>query len=73
MSNASAPMRCGITEHWFEPIEGGVRMKDLLHYAIPFGPLGAMANGLIVDKKVEGIFTYRTKVIEQMIREGELS
>ena len=60
-------------EHWFEPIEGGVRMKDLLHYAIPFGPLGTIANALIVDKKVEGIFTYRTKVIEQLIREGEFS
>ncbi|MCF8237258.1 MAG: SRPBCC family protein [Saprospiraceae bacterium] len=58
-------------EHWFEPIEGGVRMKDLLHYAIPFGPLGAIANALIVDKKVEGIFQHRTKVIEQLIRAGE--
>ncbi len=60
-------------EHWFEPIEGGVCMKDLLHYAIPFGPLGSIANALIVDKKVEGIFAYRTRVIEQFIREGKFS
>ncbi|MEZ5030668.1 MAG: SRPBCC family protein [Saprospiraceae bacterium] len=58
-------------EHWFEPVSGGVLMTDLLHYAIPFGPLGTIANALIVDRKVEGIFTYRTGVIEQLIRDGE--
>ena len=58
-------------EHWFEPVKGGVLMTDLLHYAIPFGPLGTIANTLIVERKVEGIFTYRTGVIEQFIRDGE--
>ena len=60
-------------EHWFEPVKGGVLMTDLLHYAIPYGPLGPIANALIVDRKVEGIFTYRTGVIEQLIRDGEFA
>lgn len=57
-------------EHWFAPMDGGVRMTDLLHYAIPFGPLGSLANALIVEAKVEGIFRYRTQIIERLIAEG---
>ncbi len=57
-------------EHWFEPIEGGVRMTDLLHYAVAMGPIGQFANALIVNKKVDCIFTCRTKVIEKLIGEG---
>lgn len=53
-------------EHWFAQVEGGVLMTDLLHYAIPFGPLGSIANKLIVDQKVDGIFTYRKSVIDKM-------
>jgi ligand-binding SRPBCC domain-containing protein len=53
-------------EHWFAPADGGVLMADLLHYAIPYGPLGLLANALIVDKKVEGIFTHRKAIIEKM-------
>ena len=53
-------------EHHFKEVDGGVEMTDLLHYAIPFGPLGRIANALIVDKKVEEIFAYRVKAVERL-------
>lgn len=52
-------------QHFFTPIEGGVLMEDLVNYEIPLGPLGSIANALFVKKEVEGIFTYREKVLTE--------
>ncbi len=52
-------------QHHFKAIEGGVEMTDLVHYALPFGPLGSLAHYLVVKKKLQEIFTYRfQKIIE---------
>lgn len=53
-------------QHHFQEKDGGVLMTDILHYAIPFGPLGKIANALLVDKRVEEIFRYREKVISDI-------
>ncbi|GGB27746.1 MULTISPECIES: SRPBCC family protein [Mucilaginibacter] len=53
-------------QHHFKEIDGGVHMTDLLHYAIPYGAIGRFANAVFVKSKVEQIFDYRTKVIEEM-------
>jgi ligand-binding SRPBCC domain-containing protein len=56
-------------EHHFEEIPGGVRMKDILHYDIGKGILGVIAGKLFVDKKVQGIFDYRYKKLQQLFCE----
>jgi ligand-binding SRPBCC domain-containing protein len=53
-------------EHHFREIEGGVEMRDLLYYRLPFGFLGKIVNALFVGKKVNAIFDYRTEVLEKM-------
>lgn len=53
-------------EHHFKPITGGVEMTDLLHYAIPFGPLGDLAHALFVKKQLHDIFEYRFQRIEAL-------
>lgn len=50
-------------EHHFKAIKGGVHMTDILNYAIPYGPIGTLANSLLVGKQVEKIFSYREKAI----------
>lgn len=50
--------------HRFEEVEGGVMMTDILHYRIPLGPVGKLMGRLFIDRKVNGIFEYRTKVLE---------
>jgi len=50
-------------EHHFKRIKGGVHMTDLLYYAVPYGPIGQLANSLIVKKKVKEIFSHREKAI----------
>ncbi len=53
-------------QHHFKKINGGVHMTDILNYAIPYGPLGTLANKLLVKKQVENIFKYREKAIVDM-------
>lgn len=53
-------------QHHFEEKDGGVLMRDILHYAIPFGFIGRIANAVLVEKRVDQIFEYREKVIDEI-------
>jgi ligand-binding SRPBCC domain-containing protein len=49
--------------HTFEEVDGGVKAGDLIHYAVPFGPFGAIAHPLFVRPKLERIFSFRREVL----------
>jgi len=52
-------------QHHFRAIEGGVEMIDIVHYRLPFGPIGVIANSFVVKDELKKIFTYRyQKIIE---------
>lgn len=51
--------------HTFEEVEGGVLMKDLVHYSLPFGIFGSIAHSLFVRKKLEKIFGYREIMLNE--------
>ena len=52
-------------------VEGDhVLMHDQVRYALPFGPLGALAHKLFVEHMLERIFAYRHKIIEQKFSAG---
>ena len=53
-------------EHHFKEVEGGVEMTDIVSYALPFGLLGRMVHPLLVKKKLEEIFEYRFKKVEEI-------
>lgn len=53
-------------KHFFEPTENGVKMTDLVHYAIPFGFLGRIMNTLVVKNKLKEIFEYREKKVNEI-------
>jgi ligand-binding SRPBCC domain-containing protein len=51
--------------HEFEAAPGGTRMRDRVDYAMPFGPVGALARALFVRRTLERIFDFRReKVLE---------
>jgi len=52
-------------QHHFQEVNGGVVMKDILHYAAPMGILGLPVEKTIVRKRVQQIFDYRYKVLEE--------
>lgn len=52
--------------HHFESIDGGVLMHDTLHYSVGWGPVGILANELVVRHKINEIFNYRYKKVEAL-------
>lgn len=52
--------------HLFRQTPAGVEMTDLVRYALPLGPLGAIAHRLFVRRDVENIFDYRAKTIARL-------
>lgn len=52
--------------HFHEFIENkqGVLMKDTVDYQLPLGPLGTMMHSLVVKRKLEHIFDFRFRVLE---------
>jgi ligand-binding SRPBCC domain-containing protein len=45
--------------HTFSEHPGGTLMRDVVRYAIGFGPLGDLAHRLFVRRDVEAIFDFR--------------
>lgn len=52
-------------QHHFEEKDGGVEMTDILHFQVPFGPIGSLANALFVERMVEAIFAHRQRAIQE--------
>jgi ligand-binding SRPBCC domain-containing protein len=56
----SGPYRLWHHTHDFEPTgRGGTLMRDTVRYALPFGPLGAVAHRLLVRRDLARIFDFR--------------
>lgn len=53
-------------EHHFKPIPGGTEMTDIIHYVIPLGFLGRIANALFVKRQLNDIFDYRFKKVTEI-------
>jgi len=53
-------------QHHFKEIKGGVLMTDILHYAIPYGIIGRLANEVLVEKQIKNIFAYRTQEVNKL-------
>jgi ligand-binding SRPBCC domain-containing protein len=52
-------------KHFFEEHPEGVKMQDVVDYALPFGPLGDLAHAVFVKKKLQDIFNYRYEILEK--------
>jgi ligand-binding SRPBCC domain-containing protein len=50
-------------QHRIEPVAGGVRMTDIVTYRPPFGPIGAIANRLVIRRELARIFAYRQEAL----------
>lgn len=55
-------------KHHFKQTENGVEMTDTVNYVLPFGFLGSIAHKLFIRKRIEHIFEYRTKVLDDFYK-----
>jgi ligand-binding SRPBCC domain-containing protein len=46
-------------KHFLRATDKGVVMTDIVHYKLPLGPLGRLANATFVKQQLKDIFTFR--------------
>lgn len=56
-------------EHRFRAVDGGTEVTDTVTYALPFGPIGRLAHGLLVRRQLESIFDYRERTLVDLLQE----
>jgi NADH dehydrogenase len=59
----SGPYRRWEHTHTFETVPGGTLVHDEIEYEVPFGPLGDLANALLVRSELQRIFRHRAETI----------
>lgn len=65
----SGPYRLWHHTHRFEPDgEGRTRMHDVVRYGHRLGPLGSLAQRLVVERDLERIFDFRRDAIAALLR-----
>jgi ligand-binding SRPBCC domain-containing protein len=57
------PYRLWHHTHRFDPHEAGTRMRDVVRYALPLGPLGRLAREVVVRRDLERIFDFRRDAV----------
>ncbi|MEZ4797668.1 MAG: SRPBCC family protein [Flavobacteriaceae bacterium] len=53
-------------KHFIKEIKSGIEMEDIIDYKLPFGWLGQLLHPILVKPKLEEIFNYRTKKLEEL-------
>jgi ligand-binding SRPBCC domain-containing protein len=59
------PYRFWHHKHYFREVEGGTEVRDVVHYLLPWLPplASQLVHGILVRPRLESIFAYRTKVL----------
>jgi len=53
-------------EHHFREIPEGIEMTDIVSYELPLGLLGNMVHPILVKNKLQEIFDFRFKKVEEI-------
>lgn len=64
----SGPYKLWHHQHIFKEVNNGIEMEDIVHYKLPFGLFGNIANFLFIKKQLEGIFNYRQKILSEIFK-----
>lgn len=59
------PYRIWHHEHHFTEIDGGIEMRDIVHYALPFGVIGDLFHPIIIKPRLNHIFNFRRSYLEE--------
>ena len=53
--------------HEIRAEDKGIRFTDTVHYALPFGPLGTIAEALYVRRMLHHIFDFRQEMLPRLL------
>ncbi|MBN3034915.1 MAG: SRPBCC family protein [Bacteroidales bacterium] len=59
------PYRFWQHQHWFREVSKGVEVTDIVHYLLPFGWIGRKLGSGMVNRRLTGIFEYRSRVLTE--------
>jgi ligand-binding SRPBCC domain-containing protein len=60
------PYRLWHHKHFFEQLDDGVLMTDMVHYQLPMFGLGDIAHFIFIKRQLDNIFDYRYQKIENI-------
>jgi ligand-binding SRPBCC domain-containing protein len=60
------PYRFWLHQHHFRTVSGGIEMIDTVFYSLKYGPLGTLMNAFFIRKRLEEIFDFRQRALEQL-------
>jgi ligand-binding SRPBCC domain-containing protein len=52
--------------HYFQELEDGILMTDVVNYQLPFGRIGRLFHWLWIQSKIEYIFNYRMNTLNKI-------
>lgn len=58
-------------KHFLKEVNGGVEMIDIIHYKLPLGILGKLANILFVSKQLKEVFQHRERELELLYNQSK--
>ncbi len=64
------PYRFWHHQHHFRAIDGGVEMRAIVHYVLPFDPFSRVIAGRVA-RRLDGIFDFRREALARMF-DGKL-
>jgi ligand-binding SRPBCC domain-containing protein len=63
----SGPYRLWHHRHEFEATAAGTVVRDIVHYALPLGPLGRLGHALLVRRDLARIFDFRAQATARVL------
>ena len=67
------PYKLWYHRHEIAEVAEGVRFTDLVHFALPFGPVGQLAYQFYVKQQLQHIFNYRGQAMRKIFGTPEHS
>lgn len=61
------PYGLWVHRHEFERHGHGTWVRDCVRYAVPLGPLGALAHGVFVRRYLARVFDFRRRAVEELL------
>jgi ligand-binding SRPBCC domain-containing protein len=61
------PYRLWHHRHEFVARDGGTIVRDVVHYGIPLGPVGELADALFVAQDLRRVFDFRMQAVAQVL------
>jgi len=61
------PFRFWQHTHAFEERQDGTMIRDTVLYRMPYGPLGAIAHRILVERDLERVFDYRRDAVDRLL------